>query len=129
MRRMARFLVVLLAGVALLAYLASSAVQRTTRRWSEADIAQHMAGLAKTAQPALLARWAGAREPLGIYWYERIKDARGQVAWVKHVIDYSTRTGAGMQLAVADYDGDGAVDFLAPGKTGLYLFHNLSKRK
>ena len=64
MRRMARFLVVLLAGVALLAYLASSAVQRTTRRWSEADIAQRMAGLAKTAQPALLARWAGAREPL-----------------------------------------------------------------
>ncbi|MCX6632968.1 MAG: VCBS repeat-containing protein [Candidatus Solibacter sp.] len=71
----------------------------------------------------------GAREPLGIYWYERLKNARGQVSWVKHVIDYSTRTGAGMHLAAADYDGDGAMDFVAPGKTGLYLFHNLSKRK
>jgi len=64
MRRMARFLVVFLAGVALLAYLASSAVQRTTRRWFEADIAQRMAGLAQKNQPALLARWtAGARQP------------------------------------------------------------------
>lgn len=71
----------------------------------------------------------GAREPLGIYWYESAKDARGQVAWVKHVIDYSTRTGAGIQLASADFDGDGALDFAAPGKTGLYLFHNLGKRK
>lgn len=71
----------------------------------------------------------GTREPLGIYWYERLKNPRGQVSWVKHVIDYSTRTGAGMHLAAADYDGDGAVDFVAPGKTGLYLFHNLSKRK
>ena len=64
MRRMVRFLVVFLAGVAILAYLASSAVQRTTRRWLEADISQRMAGLAQKTQPALLARWsAGTREP------------------------------------------------------------------
>ena len=64
MRRTARFLVVFLVGVALLAYLASGAVQKTTRRWSEADIAQHIAGLVQKTQPALLARWtAGAREP------------------------------------------------------------------
>jgi hypothetical protein len=64
----------------------------------------------------------GAREPLGIYWYEFLKNDDGSVAWVKHVIDYSTRTGAGMQLPVADVNGDGHLDFAAPGKSGLFLF-------
>jgi FG-GAP-like repeat len=69
----------------------------------------------------------GAREPLGIYWYEFLKDESGNVVWVKHVVDYSTPTGAGMQLPVADLDGDGDLDFVAPGKTGLFLFENLTK--
>ena len=77
MRRTARFLVVFLVGVALLAYLASSAVQRSTRRWSEADIAQHMAGLAQKTQPALLARWtAGAREPFEAMLTDLARDER-----------------------------------------------------
>jgi len=64
MRRTARFLVVFLVGVALLAYLASSAVQRSTRRWSEADIAQHHGWAGPETQPAFLARWtARRREP------------------------------------------------------------------
>lgn len=69
----------------------------------------------------------GAREPLGIYWYEFLNDDNGHVIWVKHVIDYSTRTGAGMQLPVADLDRDGDLDFVAAGKTGLFLFENLTK--
>jgi trehalose 6-phosphate synthase len=74
---MARFLVVFLAGVALLAYLASSAVQRTTRRWFEADIAQRMAGLTQKAQPALLARWtAGSREPFEAMLADLARDER-----------------------------------------------------
>jgi hypothetical protein len=71
----------------------------------------------------------GAREPLGIYWYEFRKAADGQrIEWVRHIIDYSSRAGAGMQLPVADLDGDGDLDFVAPGKSGLFLFENLTKR-
>ncbi|HEX4750027.1 MAG TPA: VCBS repeat-containing protein [Bryobacteraceae bacterium] len=68
----------------------------------------------------------GAREPLGIYWYEYLKNEDGSVVWVKHVIDYSTRIGAGMQLPVVDIDRDGRLDFVAPGKTGLFLFRGVA---
>ena len=64
----------------------------------------------------------GEREPLGIYWFEFAKEASGKVQWTKHVIDYSTRTGSGMQMPVADINGDGLLDFVTPGKSGLYLF-------
>jgi FG-GAP-like repeat/FG-GAP repeat len=70
----------------------------------------------------------GEREPLGIYWYEYIP-AGNSVEWVKHVVDYSTRTGAGMQVAVADVDGDGDLDFAVGGKSGLYLFENLTRKR
>ena len=33
----------------------------------------------------------GEREPLGIYWYEYIPNGQA-VEWVKHVVDYSTRS-------------------------------------
>jgi len=47
--------------------------------------------------------------------------------WVKHVIDYSTRTGGGIQIPVADIDGDGDLDFVVAGKSGLFLFENKSR--
>jgi len=68
----------------------------------------------------------GEKEPLGIYWYEYLRDGN-QVEWVKHVVDYSTRTGGGMQIPVADLDGDGDLDFVAAGKSGLFLFENRTK--
>jgi FG-GAP-like repeat len=71
----------------------------------------------------------GVREPLGVYWYEPLKvddPKNGNVSWVKHVIDYSTRTGGGMQIPAADIDGDGHLDFAVGGKSGLYLFRNLT---
>ena len=71
----------------------------------------------------------GAREPLGIYWYEYRKAPDGEIVWVRHVIDYSTRTGAGIQIATADLDGDGAVDFGVGGKSGLFLFRNLRTKR
>ena len=48
---------------------------------------------------------------------------------MKHVIDYGTRTGGGMQIAVADYDGDGDLDFAVGGKSGLFLFENQSPKR
>ena len=75
----------------------------------------------------------GAREPNGIYWYETLTvpgaDGRGRLQWVKHVIDYSTRAGGGMQIPVADIDGDGDLDFAVGGKLGVFLFENLTKSK
>ena len=72
----------------------------------------------------------GAKEANGIYWYEYDKSANGKtIEWTRHIIDYSSAAGAGMQLPVADIDGDGDLDFVAPGKSGLYLFENLTKKK
>jgi hypothetical protein len=70
----------------------------------------------------------GANEPLGIYWYERIM-VDGTLQWKRHVIDYSARTGGGMQIAVVDIDGDGDQDVVVAGKSGLFLFENMSARR
>ena len=70
----------------------------------------------------------GEREPLGIYWYE-YRTQGGNVQWSKHVIDYGSRAGGGMQIPVADMDGDGDMDFAVGGKSGLFLFENLTKKK
>src|SRR4051794_6627970 len=71
----------------------------------------------------------GEREPLGLYWYEQIRAADGKsIEWVRHLIDYGSRAGAGMQIRVADLDGDGDLDFAVAGKSGLFLFENLTKK-
>ncbi len=72
----------------------------------------------------------GAQDPLGIYWYESRKSADGKkLDWTRHIIDYGGRTGTGMQIPVVDIDGDGDLDIICPGKGGLYLFENLTKKK
>jgi len=71
----------------------------------------------------------GEREPLGVYWYENTKGDNGQTVWVRHVIDYGTRAGGGMQISVADINKDGKPDFVAGGKAGLFLFKNKGVRK
>jgi hypothetical protein len=40
------------------------------------------------------------------------------------VIDYGGRTGGGIEIAVADINGDGNLDFAVGGKSGLFLFEN-----
>ncbi|MBK9168420.1 MAG: VCBS repeat-containing protein [Bryobacterales bacterium] len=71
----------------------------------------------------------GGREPLGIYWYESIPSAnpKRQLEWVRHTVDYGTRAGGGMQIPVVDLDGDGDLDFVVAGKSGLFLFENRTK--
>ena len=70
----------------------------------------------------------GANEPLGVYWYERIM-VDGALEWKRHVLDYSTRTGAGMQIVVGDVDGDGNPEIVVAGKSGLFLFENMSAQR
>lgn len=47
--------------------------------------------------------------------------------FAKQVIDYGpigTGKGCGIHFAIADLDGDGRPDLVAPGKDGLYVFYN-----
>jgi hypothetical protein len=70
----------------------------------------------------------GEREPLGVYWYEQITDpGTKRSEWVRHLVDYGGRAGGGMQIPVADLDGDGDLDFVVAGKSGVFLFENLTK--
>lgn len=73
----------------------------------------------------------GEREPLGVYWYEykKLPGADHKVEWIKHTIDYSTRTGGGMQIPAVDLNKDGAIDFLVAGKSGLFWFENRTRQR
>ena len=76
----------------------------------------------------------GEREPLGVYWYEyrQVAAPAGsaggpQVEWIRHLIDFGGRMGGGMQIPVIDLDGDGNLDLVCAGKSGLFVAENLTK--
>jgi hypothetical protein len=69
----------------------------------------------------------GEREPLGMYWYEYRKGSKGAIEWTRHLIDYGSRMGGGMQIVVKDLDGDGKPDIVTAGKSGLFVAMNKSK--
>jgi hypothetical protein len=43
----------------------------------------------------------------------------------RHVIEEGGSMGGGLQIVAVDIDGDGDLDIVASGKTGLYLAENL----
>lgn len=67
----------------------------------------------------------GENDPKCIYYYKFDK-AKGQ--WARHTVTEKGPAAFGIQNQVIDIDGDGDLDFVAPGKSGLYLFENLLKR-
>ncbi len=70
----------------------------------------------------------GDNDPLGVYWYEFSRQAERAVTWTRHTIDYGGKAGGGLQMAARDIDGDGDMDVLMGGKSGLFLAENLTKR-
>ena len=69
----------------------------------------------------------GAREPLGVYWYEFQLVDGGVPVWTRHTIVYDQGVGGGLQMLATDVDGDADIDIVAPGKTGLHLIENRTR--
>jgi len=67
----------------------------------------------------------GSDEPRCLYWYDYDRSRR---EWRRHAIqEEGGPAGTGTCAQLVDIDGDGDLDLLAPGKSGLYLFENLLK--
>ena len=82
--------------------------------------------LAKPFQADII-RWALRRGRAAILADTGLGKTFMQLEWSRHVIDYGGRAGGGMHIPVADIDGDGDLDFAVGGKSGLFLFENLTK--
>jgi len=68
----------------------------------------------------------GANDSIGIYYFKINREN-----FQKNVIDYgpaNKASGCGIYFAIADLNGNGWLDIVAPGKEGLYLFENLGNK-
>jgi hypothetical protein len=68
----------------------------------------------------------GENDPRCIYYYSFDSTCRH---WTRHIISQGGKAGFGISTMAADIDKDGDVDVVAPGKSGLYLFENLLRKK
>jgi hypothetical protein len=66
----------------------------------------------------------GAKDPLVIYRYEYDP---GVGKFVRHVIQAKGPAGIGLDPKASDLDGDGDIDLVLPGRSGLYWYENLLK--
>jgi len=66
----------------------------------------------------------GENDPRCVYYYDFDASTK---KWTRHVVHEGGTVGFGINTAVADMDGDGDLDIVAPGKSGLYLIENLLK--
>ncbi len=67
----------------------------------------------------------GEREPRCLYAYGFDPGSR---TWTRRVIEENGPAGIGLSTELVDIDRDGDLDLVTPGKSGLYLFENLSTR-
>jgi len=66
----------------------------------------------------------GENDPRCIYYY---KFDAATKKWARHLVSEGGTVAFGINTGVADMDGDGDLDIVAPGKSGLYLIENLTK--
>jgi dienelactone hydrolase len=66
----------------------------------------------------------GEYDALGIYAYSFDNGAK---AWRRRAIDADGPVGFGLDPKAVDLDGDGDIDILAPGRSGLYWLENLGQ--
>jgi len=64
----------------------------------------------------------GSHDPLVIYYY-KIDRKTGQ--FTRYAISVNGTAGAGTQFVTEDMDGDGDLDIVTAGKTGVHFFENL----
>jgi FG-GAP-like repeat/FG-GAP repeat len=65
----------------------------------------------------------GSYDPLVVYYY-KIDRATG--TFTRYPISVNGTAGAGTQFVVQDMDGDGDLDIVTAGKTGVHFFENLT---
>ena len=65
----------------------------------------------------------GSYDPLVVYYY---KLDRKKAEFTRYAISVNGLAGAGTQFVTEDLDGDGDVDVVTAGKTGVTFFENLS---